>query len=146
MKKNVFISYNHTGGASEAVDQLSGKLQDMGLNVWLDRNEIKPGESISSAISSGLDQASYVVAVVGPEDKQSVWAQKELEIAKAKGKPIIPVTINNATAQDLPELISDYMAVDATNLADLRKVYDVIDTERGLWSRLKEYIINDVIL
>lgn len=143
MKKNVFISYNHSGEAKDKIDKLSSDLKNLGLKVWFDQNEIRPGESISSAISNGLDQASYVIAIVGPNDKESPWAKTELEMAKAKGKPIIPVMVNNATAQDLPETISDLMAIDASNKDNLRKVYETIDSSRSPWARLKEYIVND---
>ena len=143
MKKNVFISYNHAGEAKSTISKLSSDLEKLGMKVWLDQNEIKPGESISSAIANGLEQASHILAVVGPNDNQSAWAAKELEMAKAKGKPIIPVMVNNATAQDLPESIADFLAVDASSQEGLRSVYKIFDEQRSFWSRLKEYIVNE---
>ena len=143
MKKNVFISYNHAGEAKSTISKLSSDLEKLGMKVWLDQNEIKPGESISSAIANGLEQASHILAVVGPNDNQSAWAAKELEMAKAKGKPIIPVMVNNATTQDLPEAIKDLLAADASSQEGLRSVYKIFDEQRSFWSRLKEYIVNE---
>ncbi len=142
MKKNVFISYNHDGETKGTISKLSSDLEKLGLKVWLDQNEIKPGESISTAIANGLEQASHVLAVVGPNDKQSAWATKELEMAKAQGKPIIPLMVNSATVKDLPESIADFLAVDASSQEGLRAVYEVFDSQRSPWSRLKEYIVN----
>ena len=119
------------------------RLQGM-LTLKADKSEIKIGDSISESIDRGLSQSSYVIALVGPNDKQSSWATKELEIALAKGKPIIPVMINDAKITDLPDKISDYLAIDASSDPnDLVKVYEAIDKDRGLWDRVREYIVND---
>ena len=140
MKKNVFISYNHAGEAKSAISKLSSDLEKLGMKVWLDRNEIKLGDSIPTAIANGLEQASHVLAVVGPNDKQSAWATEELKMVRAKGKRIIPVMVNNATARDLPEAIKDLLAADASSQEGLRSVYKIFDEQRSFWSRLKEYI------
>jgi hypothetical protein len=144
MKKNVFISYNHSSEIKNSVRQISDRLKNMGLGVWLDEQQIKPGDSISDALDRGLNESSYVVAVVGPNDKESKWAKIDLQRAISKGKRVIPVMVNHATSNDLPDVVSNYMAVDVSENPDnLIKVYDSIDQERSGWSRLKEYIIND---
>ena len=143
MKNKVFITYNHSGEVKNAIHDISDQLENMGLSVWLDEQEIKAGDSISEAIKKALDESSYVIAVVGPNDKNSKWVSKELEFAISEGKRIIPVIASDATVNDLPEIISDYMAVDiSNNKNNLIKVYESIDRDRSVWSKIKEYIVN----
>lgn len=144
MKPKVFISYNHTAETKNSIRQISDELNNMGLKVWLDEQQIKPGDSISEAVQKGLDESSYVVAVVGPNDKKSNWANRELEIAVSKKKRIIPVMVNNAKPEDLPDVISNLMAVDISrDRRNLTRVYEAIDQDKSIWSKLKEYIINE---
>jgi hypothetical protein len=144
MNRNIFISYNHSKDTNESVKEISNKFRDMGLKVWLDQTDIKAGESLSKAISSGLDESSHMIFIVSKNDKNSEWAHKELNTAFSKNKKIIPILINNATSDDLPEQLKDYYAIDITNNPkSINKVYEAIDRDRSPWNKLKEYIVND---
>ncbi|WP_326510774.1 toll/interleukin-1 receptor domain-containing protein [Aeromonas caviae] len=144
MKKNVFISYNHSNENTEAIRNIATKLSEMGLKVWLDQYELKPGDSILKNINNAIDNSSYVIVVVSPNDKKSYWATHELNLAVNKGKRIIPIMVNNATPSDLPDIISDKLAVDISkNINNLKIVYDSIESDKSVWNKLKGYLIND---
>jgi hypothetical protein len=142
--KQIFISYSHSDETRRPALEIARSLQDMGLDVWLDQKDIKIGDSITDAISNALEQSSYVVVLVSPGDKDSPYYQKELKAALAHGKSILPVMINNATSDNLPELIKDRLAVDfSKNPESLRSVYNAIDEKRSFWSKLREYLVNE---
>jgi hypothetical protein len=142
--KKVFILHSRADETLRPALEIARSLEDMGLDVWLDQKDIKPGDSISNAITNALEQSSYVVALVSPGDQDSPYYQKELEATLAKGKPILPVMINNATSDNLPELIKDRLPVNySNNPQSLRPVYDVIDEKRSFWSKFKEYLVNE---
>jgi predicted nucleotide-binding protein len=144
LKKNVFISYNHSNENIDSIRAVANKLNNMGLKIWFDQNEIKPGDSITKKINDAIDNSSYVIVLVSPKDKDSNWATKELNLAVNKGKRIIPVMINNATPSDLPHIISDKLAVDiSSNINNLESVYHSIESDKSVWNKLKEYLINE---
>lgn len=144
MNKNVFISYTHSEEIKPVAREIATKLKNMGLKVWFDENEMQIGSSIKDSIKSGLDSSSYVIALVSPNEKNNEWHKKELELAKSKGKFILPVMVNNAKFTDLPDIISDLFAINISdNKENITKIYDAIDIKRSVWSKLKEYIVNE---
>lgn len=140
----VFISHSHSGKAEESALKIADSLNEMGLNVWLDQNEIKIGDSWKDAIKKAINESSCVVALVSPHDKGNLFYQEELNTALLSGKPIFPVIINNATTEDLPDPIKDRRAINisGSNHDGLEKLYNVINGNRSLWSKVREYIIN----
>lgn len=144
LKKNVFISYNHSNENIDSVRDIANKLNNMGLKTWFDQNEIKPGDSISQKINRAIDNSTYVIVIVSPKDKESNWATHELNLAVNKGKRIIPVMIDNATPSDLPTIIADRLAVDiSSNIDNLKSVYNSIESEKSIWNKFKGYLINE---
>lgn len=143
MNRNVFLSYSHTNKTKESALKIANSLNAMGLHVWLDQNEIKVGDSLKEAIEKGINESSCIIALVAPHDKESIYYQEELKTALSKGKPIFPVIINNATPDDLPELIKDKLAINVSNNeSELVKLYKAIDENRSTWSKVREYLVN----
>jgi hypothetical protein len=58
----VFISYSRHDSA--AVECLAGALQTAGVEVWFDRNELKPGDAWAAAILQGIKNCSLFIPVV----------------------------------------------------------------------------------
>lgn len=143
MNRNVFLSYSHDNKTKEPALKIANSLNEMGLHVWLDQLEIKVGESWKEAVEKGINDSSCVIALVSPHDKESLHYQEELQTALSKGKPIFPVIINNASAEDLPEPIKDKQAINVSNsYAELVKLYEAIDGNRSMWSKVREYLVN----
>ena len=61
--RHVFISYVREN--QDQVDKLCEKLKQHGVNVWLDRNSIKPGARWKDAIREAIDAESLCPS--GPE-------------------------------------------------------------------------------
>jgi len=53
MKKKVFISYSHEDKVF--VEWLKNNLQDLGLEIWYDQQEIQLGDSIKLSYGVGLE-------------------------------------------------------------------------------------------
>ena len=84
---DLFLS--HSSKDKALVRPLTERLRDDGLRVWLDKWQIKPGDSILAKIEEGLEQSRLLVfcmsvalfvAVVGAQS--CVWRCR-LESAKA---------------------------------------------------------------
>jgi formylglycine-generating enzyme required for sulfatase activity len=90
----VFISYARKDEAF--VRQLAKALSDVGVNVWLDVEDIPAGMKWSSAIQQGLDTAELLILVITPESMESVNVEDEWQYFIDEKKPIIPVLLSEA--------------------------------------------------
>jgi hypothetical protein len=98
----------HSSKDKPFVRRLKKELTSFRLDVWVDENEIKVGDSIFSAIANALKQSDYVLLIISPNFGLSQWAQTELESAFGleithKTKKILPCLIKET---ELPLLIS----------------------------------------
>jgi len=79
----VFISYSRHDSA--AVERLAGALQAAGVEVWFDRNELKPGDAWATAILKGIENCSLFIPVVSAntqlEGRSRAYFWREWNIA-----------------------------------------------------------------
>jgi len=99
-KFNIFIS--HSRQDREWTRQLTTALRGRGLSVWLDEDQIKPGEEWGRKILEGLQKSSHVVFLVGRGAAGSNAVALELGMALAAGKRIIPVIDTGVARDDIP--------------------------------------------
>jgi len=71
----IFIS--HSSHDAAFARQLGDDLRLIGYIPWIDTMEIRPGESILSAIQDGITQARYAIVVVSLAAMQSGWVDAE---------------------------------------------------------------------
>ncbi len=71
MRKKVFISYSHEDKAF--VEWLKGSLENLGLDIWYDQQEIQLGDSIKETISLGIQSSSAFIVVLSASSNKSKW-------------------------------------------------------------------------
>ena len=125
----VFIIYPHS--QKQFVKKLTNDLNQSGINIWLDENELKPGDSIKPKIEKALRESQWVILVPTPEDRGSSWVYKEIDLAyeqeKERSRPfIIPLKMKEGK---IPTEFEERMWADFSN-----------DYETGLKSLLKGII------
>ena len=112
-KKDVFISYSSVD--REWVVRLKRDLERYGLTVWLDRDEIRPGDLVAQRIEQGLELSRSVVIVISPESLKSGWVKEEYYRAlnlHQKSLQIIPVLLKGA---EVPGFLSTRNWIDFRN-------------------------------
>jgi len=73
---NAFIS--HSSKDNEFALRLAGDLQARaGIEVWVDRWEIQPGDGIPERIEQGLSWANLLILVLSPDSASSRWVEWE---------------------------------------------------------------------
>lgn len=78
--KQIFISYSHTD--REFTEKLASELMRNGQDVWFDKWDIQPGDSIVSKIfEEGLANAAAFAIVLSKESVRSPWVREELNVA-----------------------------------------------------------------
>ena len=99
---DVFLS--HSSVDQLWVIQLKDALQRYGVSVWLDQDEIRPGDLFVKALEAGLEQSRAVALIISPEAIASGWVEEEYARAmslaqnKQRALRLIPVLLRDATA------------------------------------------------
>jgi tetratricopeptide (TPR) repeat protein len=103
----------HSGVDAEWVRRLKGALEERGVRVWLDRDEIRPGDLFVTSLEVGLSDSTAVLIVVSPESIRSRWVEGEyawaLAQANDRGQRVIPCVLRDA---ELPAFLSCRERVD----------------------------------
>lgn len=72
---DVFLS--HSSKDKPAVRELAARLKKDGVRVWLDEEQIKPGDSIPAKIEEGLERSRVLLLCMSVNAFDSDWEQLE---------------------------------------------------------------------
>ncbi len=107
---DVFLSHNSVDKAW--VSQLKDDLRRYGLKVWLDKDEIPPGDLFAKALEQGLEDSQAVALIISPAAMASGWVEKEYYRALSltnQALRLVPVILRQA---EVPGFIQSYNWVD----------------------------------
>ena len=106
-RNTAFISYSPQDASF--VDRLAEDLVANGVGVWLDRWEIRVGDSITDRIQEGLLESDYLLVVLSPNSVNSPWVREELNAARIEQLESRRVVVLPVLYQDLviPPLLKD---------------------------------------
>ncbi|QLH38092.1 MAG: CHAT domain-containing protein [Defluviicoccus sp.] len=126
---SVFIS--HSSKDKPAVEALAQALRARGINVWLDKWEIRAGDDIVAKINDGLEEAGGGIVVFSKESWDNPWVQAEanyLQYARIKeGKVLIPVIVGDDDLWRPPLL----RRLACCGIEDIDRIADAILHRRG---------------
>ena len=88
--QDAFISYGRADSRDFAV-LLNQQLAGMGLEVWVDFDDIPLGVDYQKQIDDGIDKTDNFLFVISPHAVNSSYCALELELAIKRGKRIIPL-------------------------------------------------------
>jgi hypothetical protein len=91
---DVFLSYH--SGDSQWVGGLKDQLVSHGLRVWLDSEQIRPGDRYPQALADAIDDVGCVVVVLSPGSVASPWVEEEFSLALAKRRRVVAALIEDA--------------------------------------------------
>lgn len=127
MSPKVFISH-----ASEDKDrfvtEFAKKLRENGVDVWLDKWEMLPGDSLVDKIfEEGLKEAQAVIIVLSKYSIEKPWVREELNASVVnkidKGTRLIPVVLDNCA---VPESLKGTLWESIKNLNSYQENFDRI--------------------
>jgi TIR domain-containing protein len=132
-RPKAFLSYSHAD--KEFAVELTDRLRQSGVDLWLDKYEIRPGDSLIDKIfSEGLSKTEFFLVLLSVASTQSKWVQEELNAAMIKRiegvTRIIPILKEHC---EIPLQLRPFKWVDLsssyeTGLKDLvRVIHDVTD-------------------
>jgi hypothetical protein len=116
MNPYVFISYARRD--NEFVDKLAADLQKAGIRVWRDTDQIHPGQQWERAIGDALTDAVVLLYISSRQSRGSAWIERERLAFFSTGRLIIPVIIDDAGEEALPDELRIFQWI------DFRQSYD----------------------
>ena len=118
---DIFISYRRDGGF-EMARLLYDRLQDMGLNVFFDLEELRSGK-FNVKLFSAIDESSNFLLVLpqGSLDRcknDDDWLRIEIEYAVSKRKNIVPLMMKGFEwPENLPETLKSLHLYNAVQMS-----------------------------
>jgi hypothetical protein len=90
---DAFLSY-HSGDA-DWVETLKTALESKGIRVWIDSEQIRPGDLFPGALARAIGSVRCVVLVLSPGSVASAWVEEEFNLALARRCRVIPTLIDD---------------------------------------------------
>lgn len=111
-RRIAFLSHSSTD--KPFIRQLAADLTAAGIDVWLDEQRIRVGDSIPEAIAQGLAESDYFLIAISHNSINSPWVQKELNNAlvtevQRRNVHILPLKLDDT---EMPTIISDKLYAD----------------------------------
>ena len=97
---DVFISYGRADSKAFAI-KLCNCLNERGLKVWFDQNDIPLGVDFENQIDEGIEKAHNFLFIIAPHSVNSPYCRKEIELAVKQNKRIIPILHIEEISQDI---------------------------------------------
>lgn len=148
-----FLFLSHAGEDSERAQELARHLRDGGLRVWLDIDELRPGDLWMQLIEQALSQVDAFAVYVGHLGVQH-WVDRELRLALSRNAEdsqfrIIPLLSNGSDPKALPLFLQQHHYLQLPEIGDLASATSVFCGDRpllhdrprlgaGLWAPMGE--------
>lgn len=144
---SIAISYAHEDSAF--VDTLAANLFKNRIPVWVDRWELKVGDSILRKIESAIQNADALLVVLSKASVESEWCKKELTAGlvrelEAKSVFVLPIVVDDC---NIPLFLKDKLYADFRKDKD-KALKDVLEatarfTSDTLYRRTTPKMITD---
>ncbi|XP_046550241.1 protein tirA-like [Haliotis rubra] len=92
---DVFISYQW--GKQKQIQLMYKRLTEMGFTVWMDIYQMGGGDSLFDKIDRGVRGAKVVLSCVTSKYSLSANCRREVSLADALKKPIVPLLLEKMT-------------------------------------------------
>lgn len=136
MNPKVFISHASEDKERFVLD-FSKKLRENGVDAWLDKWEMLPGDSLVDKIfEEGIKEADFFIIVLSKHSVNKPWVREELNASFVKriGKnsKIIPIVLDNCTVPEclqstIWENIHNHESYEENFTRILNSIFGVLD-------------------
>lgn len=133
-KYDVFVS--HSQKDLHFVQELTQGLEKRGIRVWYDHGALRAGDSFLRSIEDALEQSRFFVLVISPDYVLGQWSNFEMGVALSRSprfERIIPVYARRVDRKDLPPVIANLAAIDASGQpveAVAARVAETVDKDK----------------
>jgi hypothetical protein len=90
---DAFLSY-HSGDAAW-VGMLKTRLEEQGIRIWLDTEQIRPGDLFPGTLARAIGAVRCVVLILSPGSVASRWVEEEYNLALAHRCRVIAALVDD---------------------------------------------------
>ena len=114
--KDVQVFLSHAGEDAAAVKELAERLRQAGVNVWLDVDELQPGDDWMQALEEALDGSDAFAVYIG-RSGIARWIGREVRVALDRNAKdprfrFIPILGPGADPEALPRFVTQHHWLD----------------------------------
>jgi predicted nucleotide-binding protein len=109
---SVFISYARDD--FEPVRRIVEELNALGVDTWMDVENLSPGELWLNAIHLAIRRAEAFLFFISPQSVRRQWILDEFVAASDGGVKIIPVLLYPTDVSELPSRLAEIQWIDIT--------------------------------
>lgn len=147
----VFISYK--AEETEIVSWFRARIEEAGISCWMAADSIQGGSSYAAEIAYAVKNCKVFVLLLSKQAQESIWIEKELNLAIKNNKSIFYVRIENCEiSEDFKKYLASGKLYNAFNnkeqeiqgvIEDIKKIInsEQIDLEPKNNKKLKRGII-----
>lgn len=108
---DIFISYSRNN--AEFANKLADALENIGLDIWIDKTSIRNSVEWWFAIEKGILEANNFLIIMSPDSMASPICHLEIEYAINKNKRIIPINYLEFERQEaIMQMVSRLASLD----------------------------------
>ena len=90
---HIFVSYSRHD--LEVVDCIVGKIENTGIKVWIDRDDIKAGKTWRAQIVQAIDTCDAFVLMLSSNSSVSDNVRKEIDLAQDSGRAVFIIRLDS---------------------------------------------------
>ena len=131
---SVFLSYARPD--AEMVDRIAADLKGEGINVWLDRDRLRAGDSWAEQIERAISTADFLLVFISRASLASKWVRTEYQAAFRSAQDtgntrVIPVLLEDVS--ELPPFLAQIQYADFTKsyFAGIRNLLKALKESAG---------------
>lgn len=103
MNHEVFISYANADRT--VADSLVERIEETGVRCWIAPRDEVPGLRYGDVIDEAVEQATVVIVLFSRSALESEWVNREVELAAALHKTIVPVRVDDVALRGQMRLL-----------------------------------------
>jgi TIR domain-containing protein len=133
----VFVSHAREDKERFVLDFATKLRSQHDVDAWLDRWEMRPGDSLIQKIfDEGIGQAEAVIVIISEHSINKPWVRKELDVSTVRqiedDIKLIPVVIGDVEKHQIPASLRDTLWVRIRNLAQYEtELSEIVDGIHG---------------
>lgn len=131
MNEKGFLFLSYRSSEAEFALRLAVDLKNAGVDIWMDRLVLRPGNDFPSKIQKAVDRCVGLMAVLSPAYVASDYCQKELSRAARTKRKIVPILLQEVSPEEYPIELERTQYIDFRNWRDAAtydaKVQELID-------------------
>lgn len=128
---SIFISYSRKD--SVAAHTLMNEIKSLGMDVWVDWEDIPPAVGWLNQILHGIEQSDAFLFLISPDSILSEVCKVEFEHAHKNAKRIIPIVVRDVNPKETDSIIRDlnwiFLREQDDFQAGLKKIKVAIDID-----------------